>query len=246
MLHEITTSEKAQFWTMTYDPEHLPVRGNDARGILVKSDLQKFFKRLRKSGYDYRYYACGEYGDVSGRPHYHAIAFGIEVTKDELERHWKLGLCEVGTASEASIRYVAGYVSKKLGLRHKMDDSRPAAFQISSQGIGLEWAKENMVETLFDGHLKFRGKKLPIPRYYVEQFEKIFPEAVEGFSARRAYESDLALSDEILKIAPEFGGRAWSQLDELEKGRVIKVMTEKGKEREALLIKQTEVRENKL
>jgi hypothetical protein len=246
MLHEITTAQRAQFWTMTYDPEHLPVRGSDPRGILVKSDLQKFFKRMRKGGYDYRYYACGEYGDNGGRPHYHAIVFGIEVSKEELEKHWRLGLCEVGTASEASIRYVAGYVSKKLGLRENGEDSRPAPFQVCSQGIGLDWAKENMLETLFDGHLKFRGKKLPIPRYYVEQFEKVFPEAVEGFSARRAYESDLALSDEILKLAPEFGGRSWSQLNELEKGRVIKLMTEKGAEREALLKKQNDMKENKL
>ena len=47
---------------------------------LVKSDVQKFMKRLRKSLSQYnnekiRYYLCGEYGPEHFRPHFHILLF---------------------------------------------------------------------------------------------------------------------------------------------------------------------------
>lgn len=62
----------------------------NAVGVLSKSDVQKFFKRLRRYiEYDkerllsdlpseerkFRYYVCGEYGPTTLRPHYHGIIF---------------------------------------------------------------------------------------------------------------------------------------------------------------------------
>lgn len=73
------------FITLTYNNKNLPKNKQ-----LVKSDLQKFWKRLRyyEKGYEYwdnpvtekhenpiRYYSCGEYGSKNGRPHYHACVF---------------------------------------------------------------------------------------------------------------------------------------------------------------------------
>ena len=58
--------------TLTYNDDHLP-----ANGSLQPRDLQLFWKRLRKARTPgIRYYACGEYGDQTARPHYHAIIFG--------------------------------------------------------------------------------------------------------------------------------------------------------------------------
>lgn len=229
MLHEITTAEKACFLTLTYADEHLPRRGNDGKGILVKSDLQKFFKRLRKSGFTFKYYACGEYGENNtARPHFHAIIFGVYLSEETVDTHWSLGRVEVGTATEASVRYVAGYVSKKLGLRHYDADDRPAPFQICSQGIGLEWAKENLIESLMEGSLVFRGKRLPIPRAYKEWYSEIFPEAVEGFNFRQQWETDLALTDLILELVPETGGRSWSELDHEERENVMIQLHKRG------------------
>lgn len=224
MLHEITTAHRACFITLTYSDEHLPRRGSDSRGILVKSDLQKFFKRLRKAGYEFKYYACGEYGDIGSRPHYHAILFGVELQREALEEAWTMGICDSGTATERSVKYVAGYVAKKLGLSEYLNDNRPAPFQVCSQGIGLEWAKENMIEAMLQGGLVLKGKKLPIPRAYKDWYEEIFPDAVAGFSARQQWESDLALSDLILELLPDAGGLSWSELsDEVRENVMIQL-----------------------
>ena len=60
------------FITLTYNDEHLP---SDLS--LQKDDFTKFIKRLRKNtGDKIRYYACGEYGDLYQRPHFHACLFG--------------------------------------------------------------------------------------------------------------------------------------------------------------------------
>lgn len=60
------------FVTLTYDDDHLPERNS-----LKPKDLQDFMKRLRKKfkGVKIRFFACGEYGDISWRPHYHLLLF---------------------------------------------------------------------------------------------------------------------------------------------------------------------------
>lgn len=76
-----------------------------------------------------RFYMGGEYGTLYGRPHYHAILFGIAFpdktyhgrTKagakiyrsHTLERHWKRGYSSIGDVSFASAAYIARYVMKK-------------------------------------------------------------------------------------------------------------------------------------
>lgn len=62
------------FVTLTYDDSHLPDKNS-----LNPKDLQDFMKRLRKrfKGIKIRFFACGEYGDISWRPHYHLLLFNL-------------------------------------------------------------------------------------------------------------------------------------------------------------------------
>ena len=54
------------FVTLTYDDNHVK--------DLNKRDLQLFLKRFRKkTGFEMKYYITGEYGEMTFRPHYHAI-----------------------------------------------------------------------------------------------------------------------------------------------------------------------------
>lgn len=120
--HEASQHERNSFLTLTYETDPIS---------LSVDDLQRFFKRLRKSGLRVRYYACGEYGEGLGRPHYHVCLFGEDFSLDRyhwrssasgfklfrsptLEKAWTAGHSEIGDISFESAAYVAGYVQKKL------------------------------------------------------------------------------------------------------------------------------------
>ena len=92
MMLEAKYHSQNWFVTLTYDDLHVPrsYYGDPNSGealpslTLRKRDIQLFFKRLRKqTGQNFRYYACGEYGENTHRPHYHFIVFGLEL--DDLQ-----------------------------------------------------------------------------------------------------------------------------------------------------------------
>ena len=79
---ESKTAVASHAITLTYGRVHLSTE-NDAYGdaehpraaVLTYSDVQKYFKLLRRHGYPLRYFAVGEYGSLKGRAHWHIIAF---------------------------------------------------------------------------------------------------------------------------------------------------------------------------
>ena len=132
-MHEASMHEDNSFVTLTYNDDNLPPTGS-----LVKSDFQKFMKRLRRrvEPLQIRYYMCGEYGENPeepnnlGRPHYHAILFGFRptdlelhavtdrddklFTSDFLSDVWGKGYVIIGDVTFESCAYVARYVAKKI------------------------------------------------------------------------------------------------------------------------------------
>lgn len=64
LLHELGYWDSAVFLTLTYSDENCPLS-------LSKRELQLFWKRLRKAiaPRKIKYFSCGEYGDLYGRPH---------------------------------------------------------------------------------------------------------------------------------------------------------------------------------
>lgn len=146
---EMSMHDSNCFVTLTYDDQHLP-----ADATLIPHHLTNFFKLLRKklscnsaycdlvAGYDgaISYLASGEYGSQArfgrpfGRPHYHAIIFGLDFpdkikfrksdsgywqyTSDFLSSCWKFGDATVGeTCNFSTARYVARYVYKDMFIR---------------------------------------------------------------------------------------------------------------------------------
>lgn len=89
---ELQYHKEAWFLTLTYDDFHVPktwyCQNEDGEAItaktLCKRDLQLFFKRVRKDGQNIRYFAAGEYGDKTKRPHYHVIVYGLHLDPDKL------------------------------------------------------------------------------------------------------------------------------------------------------------------
>lgn len=165
LLHESEYWSEKCFVTLTYSEENLPADGN-----LRKRDLQTFFKRLRKRGHVFRYYACGEYGEKFGRPHYHAILFGLD-NQDEINQTWALGRVHCGSVEPDSIRYVAQYIDKKHGGAAFNLEGRINNFQICSQGLGKRYLQDNLQELAARG-VRYRGTQRGLPRYYLKKIKE--------------------------------------------------------------------------
>lgn len=163
------------FVTLTYAPEHLP-----PGGTLIKRDLQLFLKKLRKlyPPKSVRYFAVGEYGDESGRPHYHLCLFGVSVIdEDNVRRSWSHGHVKVDELNEKTAGYVSQYVCKKWTNKkdpyvQKLLNGRLEEFAIMSlrPGIGAGAAPiiaqsiENR-DTDVPKTLRVDGKMRPLGRY---------------------------------------------------------------------------------
>lgn len=134
------------FVTCTYDPEHLPAEG------LCKRDVQLFLKRLRfnltDSGYDVanklRYFACGEYGSHTKRPHYHLILWNFPDMRTLHERlefisdSWQNGYCYVVPLTYGGVGYVMKYMRKAAPA----PEGKAPIFFLSSRrngGIGSKY-----------------------------------------------------------------------------------------------------------
>lgn len=86
-------------------------------GLVHKEHVQKFFKRLRKAGLRFKYYAIGEYGTdehCTHHPHYHALMFFDKPYNRDfidlvLRKYWPFGRVDVGFVEPASINYVLHY-----------------------------------------------------------------------------------------------------------------------------------------
>lgn len=142
LLAESKTNAFSYFLTLTYDDLHNP-------GQLIKNDLKEFIKKLRRYMYEkykiveIRYFAVGEYGGKTLRPHYHLILFGCPFTQEDfnflgigaspkrkvigkseydtqkaysydlIEKLWPYGFNFVVVANSNCFGYVSRYCNKK-------------------------------------------------------------------------------------------------------------------------------------
>lgn len=198
LLLELSQWKYASFVTLTYDDCFLP-----ANYSLRKTDLQKFFKRLRyylhKDLRSIRYYACGEYGEKVkydsgfGRPHYHAIILGLNSESNDdrkLVSHcWRF--CRpflfdkehdgIGTVNSDSIQYTTGYVRKKLMGLSAQDYEKAGIippFQLCSKGLGLR-GYEDYVKDYGTEYILFNGHKISVPKYFKDKLEIENPPLVD-------------------------------------------------------------------
>lgn len=196
---------KGMFVTLTYDEEHIPITKSGLY-TLQKEELQKFFKRLRRQiSYDkesiygnqepIKYYACGEYGETYGRPHYHCIIIGLDVTddrhKETICRCWKHGNTHIGTSTHQSMRYTVDYMMKEYKhydqkeMEKVYGDAQPV-FSLQSKGIGLQYLHNIAEEIEETCKISYKGKKVPAPRYFMQRLS--VSEEVKEKNRREAYE----------------------------------------------------------
>jgi len=179
MFYESQLHEANSFVTLTYSEEHVPTSGS-----LVPADLTNFFKRLRSSisPQRVRYFAVGEYGDNTQRPHYHCCLFGLGPDSAEvIDSSWGLGFSFTAEFNQLTAQYCAGYVVKKMTASHdaRLDGRYPEFARMSRRpGIGAGAmallaeqlstdAGLNEILALGDvpSHLRMGNRSLPIGRY---------------------------------------------------------------------------------
>lgn len=188
-MHESQFHENNCFITLTYDDNH-------NKGSLDKRDLQLFWKKLRKEiDLPIRYYAAGEYGDETKRPHYHACLFGYDFpdkqlwkkldntelcVSENLNRIWGKGYCVVGNVTYDSACYVASYINKKIlgGSKEELlqhYQGRQPEFSLMSRkpGIGSDWYDKYKETDLFPQDYAIMNEmKVKTPKYYMAKLEK--------------------------------------------------------------------------
>jgi len=182
MMHEMEFHEDNIFITLTYNDESIPENGS-----LKKKHLQDFFKRLRKrlarEDRKIRIFGCGEYGDKTDRPHYHAIIFGMSLAESDKKMimdswpwcDWNRSIVKgsFGLAEHDSISYVAGYIQKKLNgeeaKKEYADKKRESVLSLISPGLGRDYVDRYKDRILDNGCITLRGASLALPRYYLKR-----------------------------------------------------------------------------
>lgn len=209
------------FVTLTYDENNLPDNAS-----LRKSDLQEFLKRLRRH-YEYhyqhqgiRFYAVGEYGTESGRPHYHIALFNTPIDFRKLKMHgkneigqpyfeckelseiWGKGIVTIGMLSYESAGYIARYVMKKqTGKLEKFNYDMLGIipeFSLMSRkpGIGERYYEQNKDKIYANDTVYIPKKGGSIsskpPKYFDKLYEREEPEAMEFVKSQRTYNSQMS------------------------------------------------------
>lgn len=167
----------AYFVTLTYADENCPIN-YDSDGVCVpslrKDDLQKFIKRLRKSfKKPLRYYAVGEYGSKTYRPHYHLILFncsGADNFVAHIVRCWTVDKRPIGhIAVYPCTDRTIGYICKYHVLKGSTPQGADRSFALMSKGIGSPYIER--MSRYHKGNLDgaFYSDfevKMNLPRYY--------------------------------------------------------------------------------
>lgn len=168
-----------RFVTLTYADPHLHWKNGVSQ--LCKRDVQLWLKRVRRAGPKVRYYAVGEYGSKTFRPHYHVLLFawdGFPDLDNVLRAAWPLGQVHIGEVTDASVMYCLGYIVNGKGW--KMSDKREPPFSLMSRGngikgdpgyggLGFQYLTPAMVEWHRSGRKNYAildGRKRHLPRYY--------------------------------------------------------------------------------
>lgn len=201
------------FITLTYSDDHLP----EDYSVSVRT-WQLFMYRLRKSlgSNKIRFFACGEYGDQTLRPHYHALIFnhcfpdkqlfkktpqGHNIyTSKSLEKIWPYGLPTVGDVTYQSAAYTARYIMKKISgdnapehytrihpLTQKIVTVQPEfCVQSRRPGLGDSWFQKFKGDAFPSDFLIVDGKKHPVPKFYAK---KLTEEELTPIKRRRKKDS---------------------------------------------------------
>lgn len=209
-VHEYQMHDEGCFITLTYDDDFLPYGAS-----LYKPDFQNFMKRLRKKlPQKIRYFMCGEYGDTTQRPHYHALVFGwrpddpgLFTQSGEFQLYdsktltdtWGMGHASFGEITFETAAYTARYVTKKItgdaaAEHYSVIDSetgeifeRLPEYSAASRdpAIGASWLTRYGRDAYEKDEVVMRAQKMRPPRAYDQAIEVLDPRLWQTVRAKR-------------------------------------------------------------
>lgn len=193
LMREERKCHSSQFLTLTYATKNVPITTRGRRS-LRKRDVQLFLKRLRKKNptsskmASIKYYACGEYGGATRRPHYHLILFNAK--QDTIQPAWKLGNVHYGDVNAASVYYTLKYMMKAPKKVYRKGDPLKE-FALMSKGLGIDYSQDKRFTNWHKKDIENRmylnlegGQKISMPRYYKD---KIFNDEQREQAAYAGY-----------------------------------------------------------
>lgn len=181
------------FLTWTYADEFLPLSPTTGMPTLDKQTFRHMFNTIKNTegltADDFQYYAVGEYGDLSARPHYHGIVFTAKSI--DWKHYWTFGNIEIGDVQPESIGYVTRYVDKKLGSYIKKEDYEllgiEPIFSIMSKGLGKDFILDR-IEKYSDDPSKLNsiigqnGQKFTLPRYGKKKLDSLVKQEFKKYN----------------------------------------------------------------
>lgn len=196
---------------------------NERNAYGFVNGIGHYIKRNKGSIYDksrdgIRFFHCGEYGEMYGRPHHHACLFNFDFqdkeirtikngvgiyTSKKLEELWPYGYSTIGEVNYETAAYVAKYVLKKVqGKAQKQIEycGREQEYITMSRkpGLAREWLEKfssdvyNQDVIILKNSLKSRP-----PRYYDNIYETYNPTEMENIKCKRKEKVNEKKSDPV-------------------------------------------------
>lgn len=234
---ECKNSEHNYFITLTYDDNHLPIANNIIlgdkiwentgaiswfEGTLWEEHWEKFKKDLRNHLQNHKhhtgmqYYMCGEYGENTHRPHYHAILMNCPLDVNqfydfhiderykmhwktpELEKLWPNGMIDVAEVEWSSAAYVARYCMKKLhtkNIKEYCEEGKLPEFTRMSRKIGRKYYEEHKNEIYKNDEVVMKTVKgntgrIKPPKAWDKLFELEHPKEMDMIRTSRKHAAE--------------------------------------------------------
>lgn len=188
--HKVTYS---YFVTWTYEDQFLPLSPTSGMPTLDKQTFRHMFNTIKNTeeitSQDFQYYAVGEYGDLSARPHYHGIVFCSKPI--DWKHYWPYGNIQVGDVQPESIGYVTRYVDKKLGSYIKKSDYEllgiEPIFSIMTKGLGKDFIFDRIQKykdnpALLNSIVGQNGQKFNLPKYGKKKLDSLVKSQLKKYN----------------------------------------------------------------
>lgn len=201
MIHEAYKYKASYFITNTYNDIYVPIK--NSKLSLNKKHMRNYIMRINKhvktTNGTWKYFASGEYGETTARPHYHAVILSNRPLLNYCRETWTYGNVKIENMwTYKAISYTVGYVNKKINDNKYEGIEKP--FHKFSRGIGRDWIHEAIASGKVNEKnycVRMQDWTTALPDYY----KKILKDKITGYTTKykKISESEKKSAEALLK-----------------------------------------------